>query len=556
MYSDVSGYTEVVSSYLDRLRETQLEAAIVQFAQINDLLFERSMDQDLHAWLRQTFVDPAHHVGIDRIAADLAGDGQPPDALFVFHRLGALFNIKMLLGRAEVTGVPENTNNTLIGDLALLANDIVKLDRAFGDYLSTIVMFLPEWELDNPADIGNAIGRFDLMVREHLGGSDTIVISKREALGIDTAFIDDVPVISYIKIVFSIYAVMSSAVAKDGSCTLDPTTLAESQLQIPQTDVDTFFAHRSLSREAFRSRISGNGWNEEELQATLSTYRRSTDVTLLRQFPFVRLDDRRVLVIDLGFVIDLLSSSIYYTYFNELREPFADLWGRVFELYAVNLLASFYPPAESTIIRPPTILHAFKRFGDMSGPCEIDAILDRGRTMLACEMKASRLDLNAKLSRDPQIVEREIRRKFVENERGDPKAIRQLARDADALLRGEVPGIAVPETVYPILISEERSFESFEMNAYLNGIFDTYRDATTSSRIKPLTTMSIDELESVLPLVADETVTWEELLESRFDGNAVRALSVHQALYNLHLTRPLPERTNELLRNRFSSLMP
>lgn len=557
MYSDVTGDNAFLDRYLERLDETRLEAGVVQFAQINNLLFEQSMDERIHAHLRQTFVNPTHYAGINRVAAGLARDGDPPDTLFVFHRLCALFNIKMLLGRSEETGVPENLDNTLIGDLALLTNDIVKLDEPGGDQLSTIVMFLPEWELDNLPDIGNAVGRFDWMMQKHLNGDDSIVTRLREALPIDPRRIDDVPVMSYVKMVFGIYAVMNSAVEETGSCTFDPTTMSDEPLAIPAADVATFLARRSLTRDAFRQRLAGaDGWTHEQLRAMLASYRQSTDITLLRRYPFVTLDERRVLVADLGFVIDLLSSSIYYTHFNAFGQPFADLWGRVFELYAVDLLASFYPAAESTIIRPPTVLHAFKQCDEHGGTGEIDAVLDRGRTMLVCEMKASRLDLNAKLSRDPATVARDIRRKFVENDEGDPKAVRQLARNADAILRGHVPGVEAPDVVYPVLISEERSFESFEMNAYLNDIFATYRNEETNTRIRPLTTMSVDELEQLLPLVCDETLAWEELLEARFDGMRVRTMSVHQALYNLHLSRNLPARPNTLLRDRFAALFP
>jgi hypothetical protein len=555
MYSDVTGDANIVRTYMERLRETKLDAGIFQFAQINDLLFKRSMDQTLHARLRQTFINPIYQRNIDRLVTSLGSDREPPDAVFIFHRLGALFNLKMLLGRAEDAGVNPSTENALIGDLALLANDIVKLDRPFGDYMSTIVMFLPEWEIDNPPDIGSAVGRFDLMMRKHLAGDDAFVRAKRDELRIDTETVDGIPVGSYAKIVFSIYAAINSAVAEDGSCTFDQTTLAE-PLHIPEVDVDTFLAGRSLSRYGFRTKLSGEGWTPTQLEAVISSYRQSTDITMLRRYPLVQLDDRHMLVLDLGFVIDLLSSSMYYTYFNAHGNAFADLWGRVFELYTVDLLGSFYPAPASPIIRPPTVLHAFKQFGDAAGPAEIDAVLDRGRTMIVLEMKSSRLDLNAKLSRDPQIVEREIRRKFVQNEQGAPKALRQLAHSAHAILNGEVPGLHVPEVIYPVLLSEERSFESFEMNAYLNEIFDAQRQLATTTCVKPLTTMSIDELEWVLPLVADETVTWDELLDARFDGEHVRALSVHQALYNIGLNRPLPQRVNTVLRNRFAGLIP
>jgi hypothetical protein len=69
MYSDVTGDSAFIDRYLARLDETRLEAGVFQFAQINNLLFEQTMNERIHARLRQTFVSPAHYAGINRVAA-------------------------------------------------------------------------------------------------------------------------------------------------------------------------------------------------------------------------------------------------------------------------------------------------------------------------------------------------------------------------------------------------------------------------------------------------------------------------------------------------------
>lgn len=55
----------------------------------------------------------------------------------------------------------------------------------------------------------------------------------------------------------------------------------------------------------------------------------------IRQQPFLRLDDR-VVILDLQFLADLLTTGIYWLTFDSLdaqhRDSFRDLWGRAFEL--------------------------------------------------------------------------------------------------------------------------------------------------------------------------------------------------------------------------------
>ncbi len=43
------------------------------------------------------------------------------------------------------------------------------------------------------------------------------------------------------------------------------------------------------------------------------------------------------------------------------------------------------------------------------------------------------------------------------------------------------------------------------------------------THIRPLTVMTIDELEQLLPHVSDGDIQWEELLQARFDRKTVLA---------------------------------
>lgn len=553
--SDVAPLRDAAEKLWTALQDAITVPAIVQFAQINNLLQKHGLLPKAHNWLHTKFLRLEIREAMERLQQRMADAGDRPDLTVVFHRLTCLFILKLLLGVRNENMSGAETAET-IGDLALLGNEFTKRDHAMSDHLATIAAFLPEWEIENRTNVPNAIARVHRMLFTHLSGADAKISHARSQLALDVTRIDGIPHEAYFRLVATVFQHIMTEVDRQGRFAFHPADLT-TNVGIEEEDVTKFFAQRGVTRSEFRAAVAGTGWTLDELRSHLSSDRFATDATVIRRRPFLRLDDGSVLVLDVGSVIDLISNSIYYSLFNSFpranqRDQFAEMWGRVFELYVIELLQTYYPPNESALIRPPTVLRPFLRFDDV----EVDAVLDRERSVIVMELKASRLDLNAKLSRDAGVIDQQLHRKFVENERGEPKALRQLARSSRAILEGRVPRIAVPDVVYPLLISEERGMEAFEMNAHLGRIFDELRDPATTARVRPLTTMSINELEEVLPYVADEMVTWEELLESRFTNGNVQALSVHQALYNLTLVRSLPGRRNDVLRRFFEAIFP
>jgi hypothetical protein len=96
--------------------------------------------------------------------------------------------------------------------------------------------------------------------------------------------------------------------------------------------------------------------------------------------------------------------------------------------------------------------------------------------------------------------------------------------------------------------------ECLGMNSYLNQLFRGFLDEDVADRIRPLTVMSVDELEELLPYVAAGDVGWQEVLRERFTGHGVSLISVHQALYNICRDRNVPVRRNDLLLQRFEQM--
>jgi hypothetical protein len=255
------------------------------------------------------------------------------------------------------------------------------------------------------------------------------------------------------------------------------------------------------------------------------------------------MDSEQVLILDLQFVVELLTSGVYWSIHDNLpdnkRSVFKELWGRMFELYAVGLLRQFYPPMSGMLSLDV----------QYSGG-QIDAFLDFGIAVIVMEIKSSLLTEPAKRGADKKAFVADFRRKFVENEKRRPKTIKQLAAACRAILSGEIEtvrGNPLP-VIYPVFISDEPMVEATFSNAYFNEWFQ--EEGINEQRVKPLTVMSVDELEQILPHVADNDFTWEELLQSRFNEFGVYPHSVGQTIYDLLLSKGLSSKQNQALKRK------
>jgi hypothetical protein len=182
---------------------------------------------------------------------------------------------------------------------------------------------------------------------------------------------------------------------------------------------------------------------------------------------------------------------------------------------------------------------------------QIDALLDFGDVVVVFEFKASLLLRGAKFSRDPVQFEAEVRRKFIENERGKPKALRQLANSATAIAERRVRTVTAPLRIFPVLVFDETTFQGVGVNEYLNRLFRPLLPSEHARCIRPLTIMSVEEVEELLPYVEHNDTSWQTLFEERFIGDDVAWESVHQILYHFHQHKNVPLRRNTFVLPEF-----
>ena len=236
----------------------------------------------------------------------------------------------------------------------------------------------------------------------------------------------------------------------------------------------------------------------------------------------------------------------------------------------VELFEHFYAPNSNQLLA--SLFRAdcpFKAAGSIDDDLtagQVDGMLDLGKAVVLFEFKHFLLSQQVKDAMDRSILDRELRLKLVENEKGEPKAVRQLVNVCRAVRKAVVPTTAGADgsqggkaVLYPVVVVADPAMEAFSVNSFLNGIFQQY-GAEIDGEVRPLTVMTIQELEEVLAHTSAGIFTWEELLDSRFFRDAeetsgrlgrVRLWSVHQAIYDLLSTKRAPSIPNKFRRAQF-----
>jgi hypothetical protein len=545
-YSEiVPGVENIQDSYWNALRQTPVIAAVGVLATIDCLLSEhRSADPNIHKMLQERFMTPDLAA---KVAAKVVGG---PGFTGVFTRTACLQLMRHLLLYGDRSVQAEERTDRDLGALMLLANEFFQFDQvqnpAQPATLDLLLSFLPVWDIHNPRDLAYAVSRMFQILTDILPGNDPEVRKLAGKLGMNTASIrvGSLPLNDFVAAVFGLFAYGRSL--KGAELAIFDVRRVFAKVGFSAGVLRRLVNDRALTTSALRKRLSGGKSRtrknfDEELE------RRSflTDsLNVFRQNPLMKMDANRVLILDLEFLAELLTAGVYWNIFDGLppaqRETFRELWGRLFELYVVDLLKQFYPPL-SRILTADLIYDAG----------QVDALLDFGQEVVVFEIKSSLLTEAAKRGGNRADFIADYERKFVRNSKGKPKALAQLAASCKAIEEGRIVTAMKPVRIFPVCISDEPAVESFFFTSYSNELFQ--KEVAGASSIQPVTMMSVNELEEILPYVAENAFSWAELLDFRF-RHLSGAFSVHQAIYDLLREKGLPPSRNRAVRKTFDEV--
>ena len=533
MYSNAEHVPRDPLKFWTLLEATPGYDPIGYFAVINNaLLFRGSVAPDLHAELEAEFTDDALRAVIAQHRKDSEG------FLILFNRPAHLIALKLLLGIDRAT--EGDAPLTRIGELTLHANEYVESPEEIWDtnpdLLGILANFAPIWELLNPRDVFQLFVRTYLLLTEHVAAHPKMIDLLREQLGAAPAElpIDGLVINDYLALVFGIYTNVRTAVLKQKICIIDMEQFFR-VTTLPHEGLRAFLSRRSGDGDEFRAALQLAVTSPEAFGEYIQNGATAMDATVIKQRPIFRRPDGRHAVLDGRFLIELLSTTLYWTIFDAIpekkaRNDFSTYWGECFEAFVLRELEVFYPSI-SGLLRTRVPFHGG----------EIDALLDFGDFAIVIEIKSGLLARDSRLMRDPKVLRDELHKKFV-----DGSGVSQLVKGARAVATGQVETMRKGCRVYPILVSDEPVLQCFVANRYLDEQFaGQFTDRPPN--VAPLTVMLIDELEALLPYATAGDIGWREALDARFEQDGVSPDSFHTTLASMCSVKNIPRRRNAYL---------
>lgn len=256
-------------------------------------------------------------------------------------------------------------------------------------------------------------------------------------------------------------------------------------------DAARFLESVSLSPGAFADELAEAGQTPE-----------ATNFTVFRKYPVVRLEGGLYRVLDRSFLLDKLAGGFYWTLraAAEALAPeggrrnavkrFNGWWGKLFEAYVDALFE--HSASGRDYSRQPHLEGATSP----DGAC--DGLINENRRALLLEYKMSSLALKPRHSLSSRRLAAEILGKFGRKGKGG-KGVLQLASVAKEFLAGgrlENARADDTDAVYPALVCADTGMGSPMVNGLLQMRFKAL--APTDARLRPLTVLTIEDLERML----------------------------------------------------------
>ena len=252
------------------------------------------------------------------------------------------------------------------------------------------------------------------------------------------------------------------------------------------------------------------------------------DFVTLRSRPLYKIEELKYRIISPLFVIEMIYNGLYFRL--KLINDELPNDQKVKGLYGLKTYEYSEQYALDTLLR-----EIFgKRYFQKSGK-ELDELMDgapdyyirNGKRAMLFESKDILISKESKTSPDYTVLEAELRLKLFENEKGKPKAVRQLATNIEIFLKGKADyDSQFPSKkgiIRPILVVHYRMFNTAGANAILNGWFrdelvKLEENGLDISRVQDLVIIDIDTLMfNKEALQSKKMNLWDILLEYQED---------------------------------------
>ncbi|MFC1714618.1 hypothetical protein ACFL6S_13205 [Candidatus Poribacteria bacterium] len=495
-YSDLHGQRVDMSVVRNVLKDFRLSAIVEMISRLTFLLFREEYNQQIQRCLSHQLLDVDNHKKAMKALSK-------PDCI-IFSRMQLLKLLQLAFNICKEDGhktFAEEEYRFEFGRIILIANDEPEPQgNRIIDLLTSLINIAEISSVPKETGIAYPMARWHILLLEM--DKNTY----RPCRNINT---DEL-----VKAIFGMslqeyYALIFSIVTYLDILEIDVFMSNPSSLFIDTEHFLNVPSMPDLSKQysQLKSDIIDLPKMADEIQKANNCYSKNSFM-ILRQYPLVRYRKDLVLCIDPGFLMNKLSSGLYWAIHKFLRERdkeslknFMDCRGRLFEKYVDDLFRRTYPEFTSVII--PTHYLSPPDFRDSDYG---DGIIysEDGINIAIIEYKSSLLTAEAKYGGSVDVLESDIRKKFVE--RGVDQLVQKIANFLCRNLRNKrpVPGVTYSNirNIFPVLITLEPAMDTFFMNNYLNLKFQSKIKAyqiNLGINVHPLVVLTVDDLERLEP---------------------------------------------------------
>jgi hypothetical protein len=562
-HSDLFGKRPHLATLKTKLSQFKLSDVIFTLSRINVLLGRQRMlregsnnQRKLEELLRENYI----WVDLTR-----ALDDRP---IFFRQSILNLQRLCILLCSEEATVVTKGKTpgGYELGSCCLMMNDHLVLpqaERRAGEGTDIKqrrhigLQIAPMIELYNPPRVEQAVVRAETIFSEILNSPEMKAHIMQELNGFDIAkgFIEatGLSLDIYREMIIS---VVSSLLGRTYEELIEKPNL----FMFRRHD---FLKGSLVNQEEFNRYLSLDCINLREAKVLFN----KTDQKLLKQFDYVKFRSRPLLELaggttvcaDLSFLVEKLSSGIYWTIVDSLkvkdRGKALQGFGYLFEIYVNRLLAQI-PALDGAFIPLPRY-----RTGEPS----FDGILLRGNHLIALECKGGFMQIEAKYGGRVRAFEKDLDAKFGVNEGvvqlakhierlfRQPSSDRDQIEELNRLLRNSHSKI---EKITPVLLVRESFLRFSAIEEMLSLRFIRLLAGKNVSRgveVAPLAVIDIDTLEEMMPNLVEGDFTFEQCLNAR----ALRDPGYRWMWYDflLEYFPRFRKRNDENLNSKFGEIM-
>lgn len=493
----------------------------------------------------------------------------------VFHRQQLLALMKKVLLEASEDGeIDPNQNDEAkyqLGKACLSMsdflvspdqNEMITVQNPAEDHDRVLTELLVQWsppaELMNPPNPIHSIARGS----EYFGildqGSSEFKLSGGKSLATVFKGLTQLTLQQHLKMIYCIhtwYATreFSELVENPASFNINKKTYF-STLGMRESEVESFFHLNAISVDQLITELSR--------PPTGTPLRPQYDFTVFRKYPLVDLSEGIITCIDISFLIEKLAAGIYHTILNSLpqvgndRNLFSNYWGVTFQTYVNDLLREVYPPESGRFFDLPYFDRARSKYE------AFDGVIDCGDAIIVMEYKGGYLHAAAKYSGTSNIFLADLNKKFG---RGRHAGLEQLGRKLEIIFnavadaRKTFSNISFQHVkiIYPLLVVQEPFLRNGLANWKMNRLFQDEiknRNLDPSLTIRPLVTLTIEDLERVLPYIGSGDISFISLLEDYTTAEYAPHIAFLDVLNLYRQNNQIPHHQNELMWERFQKV--